>query len=95
MQPVLDSVGNQIGVLDSEGHLIEDNPDDVEDDYLSITSDGRVIDLRDEARDNALQKRLLFARALVEEDPARAANVINAWLRSNQLSGEKADISAS
>lgn len=82
--PMLDSDGQpvemEIGPDGVPVPVLETDEDDLEDDYLSLSDDGRVIDARDEARELALQKRLLFARALVEEDPARAANVLNAWL---------------
>lgn len=91
---------NQTRILDADGRPIasigedgvvgdDDDDDDVENDYLSLTEDGRAIDVRDEARHLALQKRLLFARALVEEDPARAANVLNAWLWRSDTLAEK------
>lgn len=82
--PLLDADGQPVEIGEDGTPVLSgeiESDDELEDDYLSLSDDGRVIDARDEARELALQKRLLFARALVEEDPARAANVLNAWLR--------------
>ena|GEM_PF-4625974 len=83
--PLLDADGQPLALGAEGAESSEDEEsaegEELEEDYLSLSDDGRVIDARDEARELALQKRLLFARALVEEDPARAANVLNTWLR--------------
>ncbi len=86
--PLLNADGQPVALAlggDEDATGEGDAEDEIEEDYLSLSDDGRVIDARDEARELALQKRLLYARALVEEDPARAANVINAWMRRSDV----------
>ncbi len=53
----------------------------VEEPLYVVDDEGRMLDPRDLEREESLRKRLVFARALVEEDPARAANVLRSWMK--------------
>lgn len=55
--------------------------EEVEEPLYVVDENGRMLDPRDLEREESLRKRLLFARALVEEDPARAANVVRSWMK--------------
>ena len=58
-----------------------DSEEQVEEPLYVVDESGRLLDPRDLDREESLRKRLLFARALVEEDPARAANVLRSWMK--------------
>lgn len=61
--------------------VASNNEEEVEEPLYVVDEEGRMLDPRDIEREESLRKRLLFARALVEEDPARAANVLRSWMK--------------
>ncbi len=78
-------------VLSDDGtpYELEAAEEDVVAEPLYVVDEGgRMLDPRDLEREESLRKRLVFARALVEEDPARAANVLRSWMK---LMKEQAD----
>lgn len=70
-------VGDDGTVYDRDGMTEEEAEEPV---YV-VDESGRMLDPRDIEREESLNKRLLFAKALVEEDPARAANVLRSWMK--------------
>ena len=58
-----------------------DSEEEADEPLYVVDESGRLLDPRDLDREESLRKRLLFARALVEEDPARAANVLRSWMK--------------
>ena len=67
---------------DGTAYEIESNSEEkAEEPMYVVDESGRMFDPRDLEREESLRKRLLFAKALVEEDPARAANVLRSWMK--------------
>jgi len=70
-------------VIGDDGREFElpDTEEKASENPIFVTDEsGRMFDPRDIEREESLQKRLLFAKALVDEDPARAANVLRGWM---------------
>ncbi|NVK31763.1 MAG: flagellar M-ring protein FliF [Gammaproteobacteria bacterium] len=64
-----------------EGDLADSEPEDVSPRELEFDEAGRLVDPEEEARQRALNNQLSYARSLIEDDPARAANLLKVWLQ--------------